>query len=101
MKVPLPSDLKRLFAASIIIFATFLFAIAALPAPGQDQSAASTQDVIFARKSLMNTIEENTDRIGRMISDREIKLPEARARARNIFVMLKVLPHLFPANSNQ
>lgn len=72
-----------------------------LVALGEDQNAGTAKDVILARKNLMNAIEENTDRIARMISDREINVPEARARAHNIYVLLTALPHLFPPNSNQ
>jgi len=72
-----------------------------LVALGEDQSAATAKDVILARKNLMNAIEENTDRIARMISDREINVSEARARAYNVYVLLTALPHLFPPNSNQ
>jgi cytochrome c556 len=72
-----------------------------LVATGQEQGAATAQDVILARKSLMNAIEDNTDRLTRMISDQAIDLPEARARANTIYVMLMALPHLFPPNSNQ
>jgi cytochrome c556 len=72
-----------------------------LAAKGEHQSVAAAQDVILARKTLMNAIEENSDRIARMISDRDIDLPEARARAGSMFVMLTAFPHLFPPNSNQ
>jgi cytochrome c556 len=72
-----------------------------LAAISHEQGAATAKDVIMARKALMNTIEENTDRITRMISDRDVILPEARTRARNIYVMLTALPHLFPPESNQ
>src|SRR5450755_2318997 len=72
-----------------------------LAAMGEDQSAAAAQDVILARKTLMNAVEENSDRIARMISERDIDLPEARARAGSMFVLLTALPHLFPPHSNQ
>jgi cytochrome c556 len=68
---------------------------------GEDQSTATAKAAILARKTLMNAIEENSDRIARMISKRDINLPEARARANTIFVMLTALPHLFPPNSNE
>ena len=97
---PLLSRSKHVMTLATPALAVGLFA-AAFAAWGQDQSAATAQDAILARKSLMNAIEENSDRIARMISDRDINLPEARARANNIFVMLTAVPHLFPPNSNQ
>src|SRR5204863_162957 len=72
-----------------------------LAAMGEDQSAATAKDVVLARKTLMNAVEENSERIARMISEQDINLPEARARANTIFVMLTALPHLFPPNSNE
>jgi cytochrome c556 len=91
--------LRRLGVA-VVVVGTALVA-PDFVAVGQDQSAATPQDVILARKSLMNAIEDNSDRITRMISDQTINLSEARARANNIYALLLALPHLFPPNSNQ
>ena len=54
---------------------------------GQDQSAATAKDAIFARKILMDTIGHNTD--------------EGTEHADNVSVMLMAFPHLFPPSSNQ
>ena len=68
---------------------------------GQEQSVATAKDVIWARKILMAAIGDNSDRIANMIAERNIDLRAARAYARNISVMLRVFPHLFPPESNQ
>src|SRR5438552_4033355 len=62
---PLLSRSKYLMALASSALAAGLFA-AAFAAWGQEQSAATAQDVIRARKNLMNAIEENSDRIARM-----------------------------------
>ena len=72
-----------------------------LVAMGQDQSAATAKDVIWARKTLMASIGDNADRIASMISERSIDLHDAHENARNIAVMLTAFPHLFPPSSNQ
>ena len=70
-------------------------------AMAQDQSAATAKDVILARKTLMNSIMDNMDRIGSMISLRKIDLHAAQEHADNISVMFMAFPHLFPPTSNQ
>jgi cytochrome c556 len=71
-------------------------------ASGQDQNAAITKDVIFARKIVMNTIGNNMDELETMTSsDKPINLSEGHEHADMISVMLMAFPHLFPAASNQ
>jgi len=71
-------------------------------ASGEDQSAAITKDVIFARKIVMNTIGTNMDELETMTSsDKPINLSEGHEHADMISVMLMAFPHLFPAASNQ
>jgi cytochrome c556 len=67
----------------------------------QDQSAATTKDVIFARKIMMDTIGTNMDEIDTMLQTGKIDLTEAREHADMISVMLMAFPHLFPPNSDQ
>src|SRR3954468_23048430 len=68
---------------------------------GQDQSAAMTKDVIFARKIMMDTIGTNMDEIDTMLQTGKIDLTEGREHADMISVMLMAFPHLFPSNSDQ
>ena len=102
MKAPGPPLFRprQRLAVVLTVFTVVLLEVA-FSARGQEPSIPSAQSVILARKALMNAVEENSDRISRMISDREFNLPEVRARARNIFVMLRAFPHMFPPNSNQ
>jgi cytochrome c556 len=79
---------------------------AAMLAPGfmavaQDQSAAKVEDVIMARKTLMDTLSDNMDEIEQMISTNKIDLADAHEHADTISVMLMAFPHLFPPASNQ
>jgi cytochrome c556 len=67
----------------------------------QDQSAATAKDVIFARKTLMDSLSDNMDQIEMMISSGKIDLPDAQEHADTISVMLMAFPHLFPASSNE
>jgi cytochrome c556 len=96
----LSSHLKRLVVGGIAVLGATSFA-AIFAAMSQDQTVPIASDAILARKTLMNAIEDNSNRIGRMISDRDMNLAEARASAGNIFAMLTAFPHLFPPNSNQ
>src|SRR3954467_55161 len=68
---------------------------------GQDQSAATTKDVIFARKIMMDMIGTNMDEIDTMLQTGKIDLAEGREHADMISVMLMAFPHLFPPNSDQ
>ena len=67
----------------------------------QDQSAAKVEDVIMARKTLMDTLSDNMDQIEQMISTNKIDLADAHEHADTISVMLMAFPHLFPPASNQ
>jgi cytochrome c556 len=89
-------------AAAVIggfLAATLLGAV--LTASAQDQSAATAKDVIFARKTMMDTLSDNMDQIEGMISTNKIDLADAHEHADTISVMLMAFPHLFPPSSNQ
>jgi cytochrome c556 len=76
--------------------------LAARVAPGQDQSAATPADAIFARKIMMGTIGGMMDEIETMIAPPgKINLAEGREHADLISVMLMAFPHLFPPSTNQ
>jgi cytochrome c556 len=70
-------------------------------AAAQDQSAAKVEDVIVARKTMMDTLSDNMDQIEQMISTNKIDLNDAHEHADTISVMLMAFPHLFPPASNQ
>jgi cytochrome c556 len=72
-----------------------------LVALAQDQSAATVKDVIFARKTMMDTLSDNMDQIEAMISTGKIDIADAHEHADTISVMLMAFPHLFPPGSNQ
>jgi cytochrome c556 len=77
-----------------------------MAARAQDQraapaQAAPAQDVIFARKSLMNYMCDTMAEIERMIAMRQIDLEGLRGGADAMSVMLLAFPHLFPSYSNQ
>ena len=72
-----------------------------LVAWGQDQSVATAKDVIFARKTLMDSLSDNMDQIEMMISTGKIDLADAHEHADTISVMFMAFPHLFPPSSNQ
>jgi cytochrome c556 len=77
------------------VLATSLVALA------QDQSIATAEDVIFARKILMNFMCDKMADIERMIAMRQIDIEGVRGNAGAISVMLMAFPHLFPPGSNQ
>ncbi len=70
-------------------------------AAAQDQSAATAKDVIFARKTMMDSISDNMDQIETMISTGKIDLADAHEHADTISIMFMAFPHLFPPTSNQ
>jgi cytochrome c556 len=72
-----------------------------IAAMAQDRNVAAAKDVILARKTLMNTIGDEMDRISNMISLRQFDLDDAHKHADNISVMLMTFPHLFPPSSDQ
>jgi cytochrome c556 len=67
----------------------------------QDQRAATAEDVIFARKTLMNFMCDKMADIERMIAMGHIDLDGVRGSADAVSVMLMAFPHLFPSGSNQ
>ena len=69
---------------------------------GQDQSAATSQDAIVARKTAMNTLSDRMDLIEAAIaSGKKIDLEEGHGNADVISVLLMAFPHLFPPSTNQ
>ena|SRR5215510_9973902 len=71
-------------------------------ASGQERTAAPAKEVIFARKIVMDTINNNMDEIEGMIGkEKDVDLAEAREHADIISVMLMAFPHLFPESTNQ
>jgi cytochrome c556 len=68
----------------------------------QDQSAATPKDAIFARKILMDSIDEQMTAIeGVVNSGQAFDLDEAADHVDTISVMLMAFPHLFPPSTNQ
>jgi cytochrome c556 len=68
---------------------------------GQDQSAATAKDVIFARKILMGSIGENMDELEAIIASGKIDVQHGASHADLVSVMLLSFPHLFPPVSNE
>jgi len=68
---------------------------------GQDQSAATVKEVIFARKILMTTIGENMDELEAIIASGKIDVKHGAEHANLVSVMLLAFPHLFPPASNE
>jgi cytochrome c556 len=71
-----------------------------LTAFGQDQSAASAKDIIFARKTLMATIANNMYPLDEMRETGKYDLNKGRASADSISAMLMAFPLLFPPTTN-
>jgi cytochrome c556 len=67
---------------------------------GQDPNPASPQEVIYARKTLMNSIAANMYPIDEMVETGKIDLVTGRANAESISAMLMAFPHLFPNSTN-
>ena len=65
------------------------------------RAAATTKDLIFARKIVMDMIGRNMDEIDTMLQTGKIDLAEGREHADTISVMLMAFPHLFPPDSDQ
>ena len=69
---------------------------------GQDKSAATPADAIFARKIVMDTIDGRMNELeGMLAAADQLDLAEARDHADMISVMLMAFPHLFPPSTNQ
>jgi cytochrome c556 len=71
-----------------------------LTALGQDQSVATANDIIFARKTLMVSIANNMYPIDQMREIGKFDLPRGRASAEAISAMLMAFPLLFPPTTN-
>lgn len=68
----------------------------------QDQSAATFKDEIFARKIMMDSIDDHMDAIDWMLtSGRAIDLNKSFEHADAISIMLMAFPHLFSSGTNQ
>ena len=67
---------------------------------GQDQSAATPKNVIYARKTVMNTIANSMYEIDGMLQTGKFDLPKARHHADAISGLLTAFPHLFPPTTN-
>jgi cytochrome c556 len=99
MNLPRPRRRMALEAACAGLAAGLM--VTSFVALAQDQSAATVKDVIFARKTMMDTLSDNMDQIEMMISINKIDIADAHEHADTISVMLMAFPHLFPPASNQ
>jgi cytochrome c556 len=69
---------------------------------GQDQSAATASDAIFARKTVMDSISSKMDALETATSStKKIDLATANEQADVVSVLMMAFPHMFPAASNQ
>ena len=66
----------------------------------QDKNPATPNDVILARKTLMNSIGTNMYAIDQMLETGNIDPVRGRANADTISAMLIAFPHLFPNSTN-
>jgi cytochrome c556 len=90
---------RRAILMATVLLATGLAGSAAL---GQDQSAATPADAIFARKTVMDTLSSKMDIIETATSStNKIDLPGATEQADTVSVLLMAFPHLFPVATNQ
>ena len=87
-------------AMSVALVAACTLGIGSV-ALGQDQSAATAKDVIFARKILMSSIGENMDELDTMVETNSIDVAHGASHADAISVMMLSFPHLFPPASNE
>ncbi len=69
---------------------------------GQDQSAATPKDEIFARKILMDSIDDRADALDWMLNGgKPFDFARAVGHADTISVMLMAFPHLFSPATDQ
>ncbi len=77
-------------------------AVSGSAAWGQNQTAATPSDVIFARKSVMDAISEKMDALEAAgASSKKVDLAAAHEQGDVISVLLMAFPHMFPPASNQ
>jgi cytochrome c556 len=89
----------RRAALAVAFLATSL--ATSVVAVAQDQSAATGEDVIFARKTIMNALCDKMADIEQMIARGKIDLHAVHGQADAMSVMLMAFPHLFPPGTNQ
>jgi cytochrome c556 len=97
---PQQSNRSRWRLALTATWLTASFLAPGFVAWGEDNGLPIAQDVILARKSLMNLISDNQDRINNMLIEHKIDFDKAHTYADNMAIGLTVFPHLFPASSN-
>jgi cytochrome c556 len=87
---------------SVVGAVVFGLVAATSVASGQDQSAATPKDAIFARKVLMNQVSMNMDELKTSTgSAKPIDMTDAHEHGDNISVLLLLFPHIFPPSTNQ
>ena len=91
---------RMTLAIAGLCLAAILFGTS-LVASAQDQTAATPEDAILARKTLMDTLSDNMDQIEGMISTNKLDIADAHDHADAISAMLMAFPHLFPPSTNQ
>jgi len=101
LKLNFPRSRRRMALAAIGAGLAAGLLATSFVALAQDQSAATDKDVIFARKTLMDSISDNMDQIEMMIATNKVDVADAHEHADTMSVMLMAFPHLFPAASNQ
>jgi len=95
LKQSLPRTLGR------VVLIAGLVAAAGDAALCQDQSAATPQDAINARKLVMDTIDDHMNAIEEMTnSGKPVDLAKGNEHADTISVLLSAFPHLFPPSTN-
>ena len=93
---------RRLGTMSGGALATVIVVCVVSKAPGQDQSTATPNATIYARKSVMDTISDKMDRIEAAVSsNKKIDYDAVREDADVISVLLQAFPHMFPLSTNQ
>jgi cytochrome c556 len=97
--VSAPSRRPAVAVGACLLLAAGLAGSAAF---GQDQSAATPSDAIYARKTVMDTISEKMDALeAATASTKNIEINGAREQVDVISVLLMAFPHMFPTVTNQ